>query len=113
MLYFVPALNFNGDVIFNYAAKDDLGLASTADGTATITVISVNDAPVVNNVTASGNEDAASISITLAGSDVDGTIDSFDWPCCINHLHTTGTELASPRCVNRFKMPHFIKISFA
>ncbi|MGE4349809.1 MAG: Ig-like domain-containing protein, partial [Candidatus Berkiella sp.] len=78
VLYFVPALNFNGDVTFNYAAKDDLGLASTADGTATITVISVNDAPVVNNVNASGNEDAASISITLTGSDVDGTIASFD-----------------------------------
>ncbi|MCS5708998.1 tandem-95 repeat protein [Candidatus Berkiella cookevillensis] len=77
-LYFVPALNFNGDVTFDYAAKDDIGLASAADGTATITVISVNDAPVVDNVTASGNEDAASIAITLTGSDVDGTIASFD-----------------------------------
>lgn len=49
-LYFVPALNFNGDVSFDYAAKDDLGLASTADGTAIITVIAVNDAPVINNI---------------------------------------------------------------
>ncbi|NDY94073.1 DUF4347 domain-containing protein, partial [Ideonella livida] len=36
-----------------------------------------NTAPTASNVSASGNEDAASITITLSGSDADGTIASY------------------------------------
>ncbi|MCS5708999.1 tandem-95 repeat protein [Candidatus Berkiella cookevillensis] len=89
-LYFVPDANFNGDVSFEYGAKDDLGLESLVDETATITVISVNDAPVVNDVSASGNEDADSITVILTGSDVDGTIASFN----VSSLPSNGTLYA-------------------
>ena len=45
-LYFVPANNWNGATTFQFAAKDDLGLADATLATATITVSAVNDAPV-------------------------------------------------------------------
>ena len=48
-----------------------------APKTMTINVAAVNDAPVANNVLASGNEDDAQIAITLTGADVDGPIASF------------------------------------
>ncbi|QJW84707.1 tandem-95 repeat protein [Ramlibacter terrae] len=73
-LYFVPALNFNGNASFTYTVTDDLGLADASPATATIAVAAVNDAPVAAGASASGAEDAASITITLGGSDVDGTI---------------------------------------
>jgi hypothetical protein len=74
--YFVPAADFNGTTGFSYAVMDNLG-ATSAAATATITVTSVNDAPVAGVVTASGQEDATSIAVTLAGSDADGSIASF------------------------------------
>ena len=56
----------------------------TADGTSeedasatTINITPVNDAPFTGASTTSGNEDANSISITLGGSDSDGTIENF------------------------------------
>ncbi|MDP1924465.1 MAG: Ig-like domain-containing protein [Thiobacillus sp.] len=54
------------------------GANTSNTGTTTISVISVNDAPVANNVTASGSEDPVSpIAVTLTGSDVDGTVANF------------------------------------
>ncbi|MCA1971595.1 MAG: tandem-95 repeat protein [Caenispirillum sp.] len=52
---------------------------SLVSGAATrqVQVVSVNDAPVANDANATGLEDAASIAITLTGSDVDGTVTHF------------------------------------
>ena len=46
-LYFVPDADWNGITTFDYAAKDNDGLADATAATATITVNAVNDAPVV------------------------------------------------------------------
>jgi VCBS repeat-containing protein len=46
-------------------------------GTRNINILSVNDAPITDNVSASGNEDDTSIALTLTGSDVDGSVDRF------------------------------------
>ena len=46
-------------------------------GTRNINILSVNDAPITDNVSASGNEDDTSIAITLTGSDVDGSVNKF------------------------------------
>ena len=53
---------------------------SDASNTATrqVQVVSVNDAPTTADASATGAEDAASIAITLSGSDVDGTVDRFN-----------------------------------
>ncbi|MCZ6846397.1 MAG: calcium-binding protein, partial [Alphaproteobacteria bacterium] len=50
-------------------------------------VADVNDGPSTADASASGAEDAASISVTITGSDVDGTVDSFS----LSSLPTNGT----------------------
>nr|WP_315848639.1 Ig-like domain-containing protein [uncultured Rhodoferax sp.] len=52
------------------------GTTNSNTATTTVTVVPVNDAPVVNNATASGSEDTA-IPVTVTGSDIDGTIGVF------------------------------------
>ena len=52
-----------------------------------IDVTPVNDAPTTNNVSATGNEDATSIAITLTGGDIDGTVDNY----VLNGLPANGT----------------------
>ncbi|UOE82327.1 tandem-95 repeat protein [Vibrio splendidus] len=71
---FAPNENFNGDINFDVTVIDDDG--ATAQTTAGIEVIAVNDAPVAGNVAYSVDEDG---SITLSqeqllanASDVDG-----------------------------------------
>ncbi|WP_241906796.1 cadherin-like domain-containing protein, partial [Vibrio sp. 10N.261.45.A6] len=71
---FAPNENFNGDISLDVTVIDDDG--ATAETTAGIEVIAVNDAPVAGNVAYSVDEDG---SITLSqeqllaqASDVDG-----------------------------------------
>jgi VCBS repeat-containing protein len=71
---YTPNGNFSGSDSFTYTVTDTNGATATA--TVSLTVNPVNDAPVASNVAASGNEDAASIALTLSGADVDGTIAS-------------------------------------
>ncbi|MDB5177477.1 MAG: hypothetical protein JWN75_1145, partial [Candidatus Saccharibacteria bacterium] len=75
--WFVPAANYNGSTSFDYRVTDDQGATSVAAATVTLAVSSVNDAPIANAVSASGPEDSASIALTLAGNDVDGTIAAY------------------------------------
>lgn len=63
-------------VVFNDGGNDGTGGALTDTSTITINVTPVNDAPSTNTVTASGAEDTL-ISVTLSGSDVDGTVTGF------------------------------------
>ena len=58
-----------------FVAND--GTDTSVLATTTINMSAVNDEPVTDPASASGSEDDASISITLAGSDVDGTVQSF------------------------------------
>ena len=75
-LIFTPAANFNGEVTFTYTIRDRPtgdpdGL--TADGTVTVTVLPVNDAPLANPDVVFTPEDTG-ITIDVVGndSDVDG-----------------------------------------
>jgi large repetitive protein len=72
-VYFVPDADWNGSTSFGYAATDNQGLADATPATATITITPVNDAPVATVTPASGNEDTP-IAVSLAGTDVDGTV---------------------------------------
>ncbi|WP_171494126.1 Ig-like domain-containing protein, partial [Acinetobacter ursingii] len=56
-IYFKPNANWNGSTSFQYSATDNNGLISGSNATSTITVTAVNDAPVAQATTASGNED--------------------------------------------------------
>jgi VCBS repeat-containing protein len=67
---YTPQANFNGTDSFKYKAND--GAADSNAATITLTVSPVNDAPVAQNGSASGNEDTA-ISGTVSASDVDNT----------------------------------------
>ena len=49
-VYFVPNANFNGSPTFQYVAIDNTGAVDATPATATITVNSVNDAPVIGNM---------------------------------------------------------------
>ena len=53
------------------------GSSEEDEATTTINITPVNDAPFTGTSTASSSEDATSISITLGGSDLDGTIEHF------------------------------------
>ncbi|WP_426199730.1 tandem-95 repeat protein [Pseudomonas sp. DC3200b2] len=75
-LTFVPNANWNGSTSVVYTATDNQGATSTTSGTVTVNVAAVNDAPLVTNSTANGSEDSP-VTLTLGGSDVDGTVDHF------------------------------------
>ena len=82
-LQFRTAANTNGGpATFSFTVTDDGTTNGGADPQAiaesmTITVTAVNDAPVTSNAAAGGTEDAASMAVTLTGSDVDGTVTDF------------------------------------
>ena len=65
---YTPTLNFNGTDSFTFTASD--GTAGSNTATVTLTVNPVNDAPVAQNGSASGNEDTP-IGGTLIATDVD------------------------------------------
>jgi len=68
---YTPNPNFNGSDSFTFKTND--GTVDSASATVSITVIAVNDAPVVTGtiLSATTNEDTAT-PITLIGSDADG-----------------------------------------
>lgn len=72
-LVFVPAPDFTGTVDIPFTVTDTEGASSTT-GAVLITVTPVNDAPVGTPVTAAGIEDAATIPISLGGTDVEDGI---------------------------------------
>ena len=76
-LYFKPDANWNGETDFQYVAIDDDNAQSSNPATATITVAAENDAPGASNIGVSTSADNFLIPVTLSGSDVDGTIASF------------------------------------
>jgi VCBS repeat-containing protein len=68
---YTPAANFHGSDSFKYKAND--GTADSNTVTVSLTVNSVNDAPVAADDTATTNEDTAvAIVVLLNDSDVDG-----------------------------------------
>jgi len=66
---YTPNANFNGTDTFTYKAND--GELDSNIATATVTVVAVNDAPTINDITISGNEDNV-LEGTLVGTDIDG-----------------------------------------
>jgi len=72
---FTPHSDFFGTDSFEYSVKDDQSLMSNI-ATVTLTVNSVNDAPVAQNDTAALLEDTShNINVLGNDSDVDGTLD--------------------------------------
>jgi len=67
---YTPNANWNGTDTFSYKAND--GTVDSNTATVTITVDSVNDFPVVNDIVTSTDEDVAIAGITLSGTDADG-----------------------------------------
>ncbi|GLQ30236.1 hypothetical protein GCM10007876_07140 [Litoribrevibacter albus] len=73
---YTPSADFNGSDTFTYTVKDDADGTSNA-ATITVTVTSINDAPVAVNDTATLLEDVAhTINVLGNDSDVDGTLDA-------------------------------------
>ncbi|WP_206483423.1 Ig-like domain-containing protein [Thalassotalea sp. G2M2-11] len=73
-LSFTPAANFSGTVTITYTISDGNGGTSTA--TVTVTVTDVNDIPVATPQSLSVDEDNP-LTITLSGTDDDGTVVSY------------------------------------
>ncbi len=72
-----PAPSTTLTMTVNDQGNTGSGGALTASDTVLINIVAFNNAPTTNAVSASANEDVASRSITLMGSDVDGTVDFF------------------------------------
>ncbi|UXY14237.1 Ig-like domain-containing protein [Chitiniphilus purpureus] len=94
-IYFKPNADWNGSNTFQYSATDNNGLVSTGIATGTLTVNALNDAPVAQAVTASGNEDTV-IAVNLTGTDVDGTVASFK----LTSLPANGTFYSDAAATN-------------
>ena len=73
-LTYTPNANANGADSFTFIAND--GALDSNVATVSITVTAVNDAPVASNGSATTDEDTA-VGITLAATDIDGTIQSY------------------------------------
>jgi len=67
---YVPNQDWNGEDTFTYTAND--GSLDSNTATVTITINSVNDAPVVEDGTSSGAEDTGNAGTSFSASDVDG-----------------------------------------
>ena len=72
---YVPTTDWNGEDSFTFKAND--GTVDSNTATATITVNAINDAPSIEPISVSTNEDNA-IEITLLGTDVDGDEISYE-----------------------------------
>lgn len=74
---YTPTLNFNGPAFIIYTVLDNVGTRSN-QAIINITVNSVNDAPVANDDSGNGNEDAVVLleDITMNDTDVDGVVDA-------------------------------------
>src|SRR5690606_4304151 len=73
---YTPALNFNGSASITYTVEDNSG-ATSNQGTITVTVTAVNDAPVAVLDEPTTSEDApVTFSATDNDTDVDGIIDA-------------------------------------
>jgi len=68
-LVYTPALNFNGPDSFTFRATDSTNLSVV--GTASVTVLAVNDPPSVADLSIFATEDVASAPVTPAVSDPD------------------------------------------
>ncbi|MEN9744019.1 MAG: hypothetical protein RLZZ65_1824, partial [Bacteroidota bacterium] len=72
---FTPTPNYFGTVTFTYQVCDNGMPVLCDDAVVTITVTSVNDAPVANNDNATTNEDTpVNISVLTNDTDLDGTL---------------------------------------
>jgi hypothetical protein len=91
LTYYNQKNNPAPSVVLTMTANDQgntgSGGALTATDTVLINIVAFNNAPVTDSVSTSAAEDNASTAITLTGSDVDGTIASFQ----LTSLPTDGT----------------------
>lgn len=87
-LTYTPAANFNGNDSFTFKVND--GTVDSNNGTVTITVTPVNDAPVANAQTVTLPEDG-SAAVTLTGSDIEGSTLTYSIVVLPAHGTLTGT----------------------
>ncbi|MEN9638936.1 MAG: hypothetical protein RLZZ262_804, partial [Bacteroidota bacterium] len=67
---FVPVANYNGNATTTYTVQDNTGRLSNA-AVLTVVVVSVNDVPIANNNSISGQEDQVVVLTDVDGNDVD------------------------------------------
>ncbi len=79
---YTPSANYNGAAILTVQTNDNgasgSGGALIDSDNIAINITAVNDAPETNVATGSGLEDIAPITVALSGSDIDGTVASFN-----------------------------------
>ena len=73
-LTYTPAANYHGPDSFSFVVSD--GLLTSAEAAVSITVNPVNDAPVATGQSVTTPQDTP-VAVTLAGSDVDGSVLSY------------------------------------
>ena len=100
---YTPAANFNGTEEITYTVSDGTLIDS---GKLTITVSSVNDAPVANPQTLNVNNDV-NLSITLFGSDQDNDILTF----IVQSLPLNGVLLYEGNIIKDSEIPRVIELS--
>jgi uncharacterized delta-60 repeat protein len=76
-LYFVPTADWNGVTVFQYTARDIDGAVDATPATATITIMPVNDAPVITSngggaMAAVGLAENTTAVTTVTSGDIDG-----------------------------------------
>jgi gliding motility-associated-like protein len=113
VLTFTPILNFNGAASITYTVNDNVGATSNV-ATIAITVTSINDAPIANNDTGSGNEGVAiTVNVIANDTDVDGTINimTVDLNTTAAGIQTTANNAAGSWSVNASGVVTFVSVN--
>ncbi|HEY9049703.1 MAG TPA: tandem-95 repeat protein [Ohtaekwangia sp.] len=112
LLSFTPVLNYFGTASITYTVNDNVG-ATSNQATITITINSVNDAPVANNDTGSASDGVAvTVNVVSNDTDVDGTIDiaTVDLDVTTGGIQTSRTTAAGTWTVNTSGIVTFTSI---
>ncbi|MDA3945797.1 MAG: tandem-95 repeat protein [Helicobacteraceae bacterium] len=102
---YTPAVDFNGDFVFTYTVRDSWN--GESNGTVTITVTAINDAPVLDAIAAQMvEEDFALTTLEINATDVDSgsltySVTAIE-PAIVNASFGTGNQLELTSIANLF-----------
>jgi len=85
-----PAKDYNGSDSFTFKAND--GTVDSATATISLSITSVNDAPIANAGEDKNITQGESVVLNGSATDIDGSINSYEWSLDTNSSYTADTQ---------------------